>query len=398
MTRYFLMCRFNGRDIKSAMGLSEYSYWFVEQYFKQGLADLGDIFEVSEVRQIPNELSTADLVLSFAPPHQTPVEKRSMLTPVFAWEYGSLPAEALNDDESWMWPSVLQMCRGALVHSQLTSIQVESAARGLPVRAVVVPIFDKYESIEGWQPGKSAFLSVDGVTWTARDGENSGAEVGGIVYTYVLNPLDGRKRWEDAVSGFVAALRDEDGACLVLKLIHHDTSKAIDIVSTYVQKLGVFRCRIVIICGYLQNESYEKLVSLTTYAVNSSCGEGQCLPLIEYMSAGRPGVTPRHSAMADYVSEDNSFVVEHTSCVVPFPNDQNFNFRTRNFPVDWPSLVDSFRASFDVASNDLVRYHEMSAQARCSMEKVASIRAFRNSITKFGELIKLWDAGNGGVR
>src|SRR5207253_2984059 len=44
-------------------------------------------------------------------------------------------------------------------------------------------------------------------------------ELTGVVYATVLNPFDGRKNWEDLLSGFLWALRDRADATLVIKLI-----------------------------------------------------------------------------------------------------------------------------------------------------------------------------------
>jgi len=114
--------------------------------------------------------------------------------------------------------------------------------------------------------------------------------------------------------------------------------------------------------------------------LNTSCGEGQCLPLLEFMSAGRPAVSPNHTAMADYVNVSNSFVVEYTQNFVPFPNDPNLFFRTHNFPILWESLCEQFRSSFRIASERPEIYREKSENARMSARRVASIEVFKSRL------------------
>lgn len=391
MTRFFLLCRFNGKDIASSMGKSEYSYWFVAQYFKKVLETMGEVVEIADDTEIPERPGDDEIVLSFAPPHQTPVNHLSQLTPVFAWEYGSLPAEPLGGDGAWDWPSIIRQCRGVLVHSEFTARQVSEVVPGLPVCSITVPIFERFQTVSSWMPGRNVQLVVDGIIWTREDGAGTSTWVGGVVYTYVFNPMDGRKRWEDLVSGFAAALRNEAEACLVMKLIHHDMEKAVGLVADYVSKLGKMKCRIVVLCGFLPADAYQSLMELTTYAVNTSCGEGQCLPLIEYMAAGRPGLAPRHTAMDDYVRVDNSFVIDHLPSFVPFPNDPEFKFRTWNYPVDWMSLVKELRRSFEVATNELEIYQSMSEQARVSIAAIASIETFRRKVDDFVSSLKSWE-------
>ena len=65
--------------------------------------------------------------------------------------------------------------------------------------------------------------------------------------------------------------------------------------------------------GYLNDDEYAKLVQGSTYVVNAAHGEGQCLPLMEYMSAGKPAIAPSHTAMEEYINEGNSFVVKSSA-------------------------------------------------------------------------------------
>src|SRR5207253_10564958 len=110
----------------------------------------------------------------------------------------------------------------------------------------------------------------------------------GVVYTSVFNPSDGRKNWEDMLSAFCVSFREVEDATLVLKLTHHDAEEALSDILHHLYKNQPYRCRIVLIYGYLADPDYERLVQATSYVVNTSYGEGQCLPLMEFMSCGKP--------------------------------------------------------------------------------------------------------------
>jgi glycosyltransferase involved in cell wall biosynthesis len=84
---------------------------------------------------------------------------------------------------------------------------------------------------------------------------------------------------------------------LVFKLVHHDRDRSCAAVLLELRKLAPFHCRVVVIHGFLEDAIYDELILATTYAVNSSRGEGQCLPLMEFMAAGRPAVAPTHTAL-----------------------------------------------------------------------------------------------------
>ncbi|TXH43835.1 MAG: glycosyltransferase [Actinobacteria bacterium] len=185
----------------------------------------------------------------------------------------------------------------------------------------------------------------------------------GVVYTSVLNPQDGRKNWHDIVSAFIHAHRDHPDATLVLKMSHHSVASFVGDILTDLRVNGEARCRVVAIHGYLPDEDLAALIASTSFYVNASKGEGLCLPLMEFMSDGVPAVAPDHTAMADYIDASSTFVVE--SCPIPtaWPNDPLRRVNTLYARIDWESLMQQFRASYEVATTDPARYEQMSRAA-----------------------------------
>lgn len=207
----------------------------------------------------------------------------------------------------------------------------------------------------------------------------------GVVFTAVFNPYDGRKNWVDMLTAFCSAFRDTPEATLVFKLGHHEYRDAIEGMLMGLARLPVFRCRVVILHGYLEKVAYESLINATHYVVNASHGEGQCLPLMEYLSCGKPAVTPRHSAMADYIDEDVAFVVDSWLDASAWPHDPRLAYRTCRHQIDWTSLTQAYRAAYACAVNEPSRYAQMSATAiermreHCSQASAAArLRSFLN--------------------
>ena len=118
----------------------------------------------------------------------------------------------------------------------------------------------------------------------------------GVVYTAVLNPRDDRKHWQDIVRAFCSSLREHDDATLVLKLIG-SMDAGYGPLAALLARLRPFRCRVVATDAYLSGGLYERLARASTYAVNAASGEGQCLPLMEFMSCGTPAIAPCHTGM-----------------------------------------------------------------------------------------------------
>jgi len=187
--------------------------------------------------------------------------------------------------------------------------------------------------------------------------------VGGIVYTAVLNPADGRKNWTDIVTAFCWAFRDQADVTLILKMIKGDSGSYRHELFIMLAQLAPFKCRIVTMDGFLEDEDYAGLIESTTYYVNASNAEGLCLPLMEFMALGKPAIAPRHTAMADYIDPSVAFVVESSPEHNVWPNDPRQRFSTMRERIHWDTLVAAFTESYRVATENPARYRAMGARA-----------------------------------
>jgi SAM-dependent methyltransferase len=135
-------------------------------------------------------------------------------------------------------------------------------------------------------------------------------ELTGVVYTTIFNTDDGRKNWNDLVTGYLCALADRDDATLVVKLIARKPQSVKKVIDYYLERGIKHRCKLAFICDFLTNEQMLELCQGTTFYLQSTKAEGNCLPLMNYLAAGRPGISPDHSSMSDYFSDRSGFVVE----------------------------------------------------------------------------------------
>ena len=196
--------------------------------------------------------------------------------------------------------------------------------------------------------------------WTA--GECS-VELSGVVFTALFNPYDGRKNWVDMLTAFCAAFRDNPDATLLFKLGHHEYQAALNGMLMCIARLPKFKCRIVMLHGYLEKAEFDNLIKASTFVVNASHGEGQCLPLMELMSCGKPAIAPRHSAMLDYINEDVAFIVDSWLDATAWPHDPRLAYRTCRHQLDWASLVEAYRAAYHCARHEPERYLAMASAA-----------------------------------
>ncbi|MBK5341181.1 glycosyltransferase family 1 protein [Pseudomonas sp. TH49] len=413
----------NQHTIAQNLGRSEYSYYFVLKEYRPVLERLGRVVEVldpqTEVDALYRECAARGepcVFLSFSPPHRTPLNLACPTLPVFAWEFSTIPNEPFAGEPRNDWRTVLRVCGAAITHSSYTVNAVrEAMGADYPIVAVPAPVWDRFAARGAQLPREPQAgplrLKIKGLVADSRQLDlnafaplqlRSGVGIDfaapvteqellldGVVYTSVFNPGDGRKNWQDMLSAFCVTFRDNDDATLVLKLTHHDAELAMSDILHHLYKNQSYRCRIVLIYGYLADADYERLVQATRYVVNTSYGEGQCLPLMEFMSCGKPAVAPRTTAMIDYLSADNAFLIDSTDELTAWPHDPRSAFRTLRYVTNWASLCVAYRASYEVARHDPQRYAQMAAQAINSLQGFCSQSVAEQRLQMF--LTQLFD-------
>jgi hypothetical protein len=192
-------------------------------------------------------------------------------------------------------------------------------------------------------------------------------ETTGVVYTSVFNPLDDRKNWQDLVSAFLRALGGAEDAMLVLKLAvcPEEAALGVNTVLEHYYRLGIpHRCKLAVTAGYLADAQMVELARASTFYVSAARAEGVCLPLQDLLAAGRPGIAPVHTGLAEYFHEGVGFVV--ASYLEPAHRPGRLGPRSATLwhrPV-WQSLHDQLRASYETARSDPAAYRSMAARAR----------------------------------
>jgi glycosyltransferase involved in cell wall biosynthesis len=227
--------------------------------------------------------------------------------------------------------------------------------------------------VHGWLKTAARRLGWDGWQRYVAGCRQPQLELSGVVYTSIFNPGDGRKNWEDMLSAFLWGLRDRDDATLVLKLV---TQKAewIERILAYYRRLGLaHRCKVVFITDYLKDEHMLDLVRASTYYFSATRAEGNCLPVMNYLAAGRPCVTTCHTAISDYFSDAMGFRVQTHPEPCIWPHDNRLRFRTTWGRIVWPSLVEQLRQSYHIARHERVAYDARSACGQSKITEWASV-------------------------
>ena len=223
-------------------------------------------------------------------------------------------------------------------------------------------------------PAVSAALRAGFMTWQGQRLWSKCADtldLSGIVYTSIFNPHDGRKNWEDTITAFLYALKDCEDATLVLKLATSDPTAVQQVVSFY-RRLDVpHRCRLALIPAFLTEAEMLELARVSTYYVTSTRAEGNCLPVMNYLAAGRPCISPSHTAISDYFNAEMGLVVESHPEPAHWPHDSQQRWRTTDHRLVWTSLVEQIRRGYQIAKADRAAYRAMAAAGREKMRQWA---------------------------
>lgn len=427
-------------DIHASLGKAEYSYFFLMKDFLPALEQLGTVIQVRSRDEIEalhasySDQGESVVFISVSPPHQTPLDLKCPTVSLFAWEFDSLPSVAWDEKPQNDWRHVFAHISGAIATSrEAAGLVAQSMAEGFPVIALPAPVWARFADVcpeSGWTSdfGPRSFefagqvidsrdlkLNPESVAhrpyseakriskamlkgwWhevrlpKAQAGvvkveEESPAtrmvEVDGIVYTSVLNPADGRKNWVELLSAFCWAFRDEKNATLVLKMTHNDMDLYRGTLLNLLARLSPFRCRVLVLHGFLEDPQYLQLIKASSYYVNASSGEGLCIPLMEFLCCGKPAIAPAHTAMADYINPNFAFIVKSSLQLTDWPHDPTGMQQTHSHRLNWESLMQAYRTSYATACEGL-RYQILSRQAREHMRSFCSLQRISGELGPF---------------
>ncbi|PNA03173.1 glycosyltransferase [Pseudomonas sp. FW305-BF6] len=207
--------------------------------------------------------------------------------------------------------------------------------------------------------------------------------VEGVIYVTVFNPKDGRKNWHHLITAFCWAFRETPDATLVLKITQNDLASYYSELMTLLAQLTPFACRVLVMHGYLDDAQYARLYQAASFYVNASRCEGLCLPLMEFMSSGKPVIAPDHTAMEDYIDDTVAFVVRSSEELTIWPQDTRIIYRTLRYRPDWASLKSAYENSYRMARAQPQEYARMSAAAVERMHEYCAFAPVQRRMADF---------------
>jgi glycosyltransferase involved in cell wall biosynthesis len=207
--------------------------------------------------------------------------------------------------------------------------------------------------------------------------------IGGVVFAAVFSPRDGRKNWQDLLTAFCTTFSTRSDATLVFKMIGRDTAYWWPGFHDIISRLPKFACRVVVLHGHLEGAQYRKLIEASHYVVNTSLAEGLCLPLVEFMSAGRPAIAPCHTAMSDYIEAGNALVLKSGEEYCAWPHDPRNRLESSRQRIEWPSICEALEEAYHLVVEDRASYDAMSLKAAQRMRAFCSDAIIARNLASF---------------
>lgn len=149
--KFLLHAKVDQLTIQERLGTPDYSYFFLLRAFSGVLSQLGEVIHLQYPEQAdPIHAQCLDngeacVLLSFAPPHKTPLDLECPTIPVFAWEYPDIPGRI--EENCWQgdprhdWRQVLARTGRAITLSNHTVDAVKrSMGRDYPIVAIPSPL------------------------------------------------------------------------------------------------------------------------------------------------------------------------------------------------------------------------------------------------------------------
>ena len=187
------------------------------------------------------------------------------------------------------------------------------------------------------------------------------------LFLTLLNPHDERKNLQETIFGFLTLLQKYPHAVLIVKLVtaeeHVPLPEILDRVffQFFDTGISVLCERIVLISGYISDDELAGLYRIADFYLCASTAEGQNLPLLEAMSYGVVPVSVVHTAMADYLTDDNCIPI--TSRAFAYTRRQAAELTRKHYTIQFSTQTDVGRA--------LVRACETPEAKLCQMRQNA---------------------------
>lgn len=415
----------------AGLGQADYSYSFAMRGFIQALEELEIDHTViikpeyvSDIRK--RSTAEVNLHIGFYPPDRMRVLKGAYNVNCFAWEFDRLR----SPEESFSHHAFSQQAEMLSVPDELwipssQGVEAVKAVVSCPVSRVPAPVLGAHarRPRDGRPTERDiarAGRDLAGVNWeplailpriqNTMDGaaRARGSTLPSLLaslglekptlYLSVFNVHDYRKQIEPLLEGFLRFAESDPNAILLLKMSTPHRAKRLAnriLLEEQIADAGrmvrpMVSDRVWITDGALTRGELNRLYDAAAFYVCTSHAEGQNLPLLEAMARGVVPITVDHTAMADYISNNDAVVIPSQTR----PLDIRLTARYRMYGVD-TNYVDAadvhsaLRTARDIPDGD---YAHKSAASWEEVRSQFGTEVVANQLRTLVEKLKVGEA------
>jgi len=207
------------------------------------------------------------------------------------------------------------------------------------------------------------------------------------VFFSVFNPYDRRKQIKSMMTAFEMAQKKQPEMVLIVKLVIDNINTTLGTIQEILSSHHGFtgnNNRIIFIGDILSDGQMKKLVKMSDFYLCTSSTEGLNLPIIEAMAQGLVPISTKATAMADYINENNSIVMEHEELPTEGPYHAfHSHLPTTHFPPKLESAIDALISAAKISQS---KYQVLSENAKKDAQDKYSLQAFIRNIHASGVL------------
>jgi len=202
-------------------------------------------------------------------------------------------------------------------------------------------------------------------------------------YFSILNPWDYRKNFPNLLRTFMEFANKYPDVLFIVKVIIDNKTTFLnninEILYLNLKQKDLQSKNIILVSEYIPEKTLYSIMKKVDYYYNLSFAEGQFLPILESMVVGTVPISPNTTAMQDYITPENAFVI--SSKLSPADSRSNA-FARDDFMWFEPNLEDALKQlenSYYISDDD---YRD---KANNSKEKVKEVYGTKNVLKKIKE-------------
>ncbi len=193
----------------------------------------------------------------------------------------------------------------------------------------------------------------------------------GITYTFVTDRLDEESGWNDLVSAFCAAFKNNNEVNLIVYLRGDLRECCAADFNHVLHTLGPISCNVFLLQGNISESEYFQLIAETMFFVGTSRRYALQADLIAFACAGKPTLSLPNCLDSAVNSHLITLPIGFTK-ELSYPDRSHIiKYTTHAFRMNWESLFDRFKSSFLLAQ-DQPSYAELCQVHRGRVNKLLS--------------------------